>query len=396
MNPFEKDEASCGRMEVVPTRALRLLGPVMAGHESSSLESGQQGHGPPNQHDRLLIARKLLASNWAAQDGGLAGRDRAGEADMVAQRLVQQASAAMQRLVGDGATASLSIAQVMALESVMHVRGRPSLRIEDNSIESLTEAKHPGSGIWRLFLTQHETALVTSAAAAGAVVVKDNYSSRPHWVQGTVWLIRPDLAITNRHVLFPPQGLRLARRRPEQLTAARLKSDVTVTLDFALDNGTKRDIGYRIQEILFVSQESDPIDIAVLQVERIVNPAQPSPTPLHVVDATVDEWDMNRIFVIGHPGKVQAVPSDVAAVFGDPDELKRVSFGELLDPDPQRTQDLVYDASTIGGFSGGCVLGFHDSPRVVALHYWGDPTRGNRAIMATALRAHAVNQILKI
>jgi len=396
MNPVEKDEASCGRMEVVPSRALRLLGPVTAGQESSSLESGQQGHGPPNQGDRVLIARKLLASDWAVQDGGLAGRDRTGEADMVAERLVQQASAAMHRLVGDGEKASLSIDQVMALESVMHVRGRPSLRIEDNSIETMTDAKHPGSGIWRVFLTQHETALVSSAAAAGAVVVKDNYSSRPPWVQGTVWLIRPDIAITNRHVLFPPQGLRLARRRPDLLTAAKLKSDVTVALDFALDNGRKRDVGYRIQEILFVSVESDPIDIAVLRVERIANPAQPSPAPLQIVDETEDEWDMSRVFVIGHPGKVAAVPSDVAAVFGDPDERKRVSFGELLDPDPQHRQDLVYDASTIGGFSGGCVLGFHDSPRVVALHYWGDPTRGNRAIMATALRAHAANDILKI
>jgi len=115
------------------------------------------------------------------------------------------------------------------------------------------------------------------------------------------------------------------------------------------------------------------------------------PNPLALMR---EEFDSDYLYVMGHPGRVAEAPEEVLAVFGAPDERKRVSFGELMDEDPQRSQELLHDASTIGGYSGGCVLGFR-TREVAALHYWGDPVTGNRAFKMTALLAHEVGRFLR-
>jgi hypothetical protein len=55
--------------------------------------------------------------------------------------------------------------------------------------------------------------------------------------------------------------------------------------------------------------------------------------------------------------------------------------------------EILHDASTIGGYSGGCILAF-DTPGVIALHYYGHPLSGNRAFTAQTLRSHAVGKFL--
>jgi V8-like Glu-specific endopeptidase len=202
------------------------------------------------------------------------------------------------------------------------------------------------------------------------------------WVQGTAFLVAPDLALTNRHVLFPPfQGTRLARRVPGAMEA-KLKRAYDVNLDFAFDNGGDRDRRYRVVDVPFVAADNDPVDAALLKVERIDGAA---PRPLKVTK--MDVFDIDRLYVVGHPGRLSSVPDNVAAVFGTPDERKRVSFGWLMDNAQTNQIHAVHDASTIGGYSGGCVLGFADAS-VQALHFWGDAVNGNRAIVAAALRGH--------
>jgi hypothetical protein len=128
---------------------------------------------------------------------------------------------------------------------------------------------------------------------------------------------------------------------------------------------------------------------AIIRIE--ISPAVTQ--TLAPLSLAVETFDSDQLYVIGHPGRMRNVPEEVLAVFGTPNERKRVSFGELLDPDAERPSEILHDASTIGGYSGGCVLGF-GSPAVVALHYYGDPINGNRAITAEALKAHAVTRFL--
>ncbi|MFN6978421.1 MAG: trypsin-like serine peptidase, partial [Gemmobacter sp.] len=199
----------------------------------------------------------------------------------------------------------------------------------------------------------------------------------PSWVQGTAVLIAPGLALTNRHVLFPPAGgLALARRYPGTTRAA-LKPSLDVVLDFAHDDGTPgRGPRLAVTGIAFVAAPADPVDAALLTVAGAV----PAPLPV-AADAPPDD-----LYVIGHPGRMAGVPDDIWQVFGMPDERKRLSFGRLM---AVLGQDIVHDASTIGGYSGAAVSGFA-AAEVCALHYWGDPEAGNRAITAAALRAHGV------
>jgi hypothetical protein len=292
--------------------------------------------------------------------------------------------------LGRGATDDqITARDALALESVLRVRGRPALRIEGDTIEPIDDTKHPGSGMWRRYLDDFEDNVLFAAAATGAVVVSDPYSAPPEpWVQGSAWLVREDLVVTNRHVLFPPLGgMRLARRLL-QPTAARLKSDLSVTIDFAFDSGAARNGRYAVEGVEFVAEERDPVDVAILKVRRI---GDLRPLPLSLAPG---DFDQDYLYVMGHPGRMENVPDDVRAVFGDPDERKRASFGELMNADPRWPGELTYDASTIGGFSGGCVLGFH-AREVIGLHYYGDPLNGNRAVSAVTLAAHPAGALMR-
>lgn len=374
------------RLERAAPRARRFLAPRPAGSAEST---GQEGAGPrlgmPDEEDARLIARKLRQAAPAATS--LAGRDAAREADALAGTLVARARDAMLRLLGGAVDGALGAGEAQALEAVLHMRGRPALRVEGPRLESLDPVKHPGSEIWRSFLDDHEAALARVAGSTGAVRVRDRLAGATPWVQGSAWLAGGDRVVTNRHVLFPPPGgQRLARRRPGEPTAARLREQLEVQVDFAFDNGSPRAAALNVVEILYVSEEADPVDVAVLRLAVPMPELRPPPLIL-----ARTEFDADQLYVVGHPGRIATdlVPEAIQAVFGSPDERKRVSLGELMDPLAARPHDLVHDASTIGGYSGGCVLGLL-TQEVAGLHYYGDPESGNRAVLSTALLAHPV------
>ncbi len=367
-----------GRLEQAARRARRLLGTASGreGPEAAARGLTAPRSGPPDEEDERLIARQLQGSVAPEQ------------AKALAATLVDRARAVMARLTGGAVDGAVGARDALALEAVIHTRGRPALRFDATGIEPADEEKHPGSAIWRALLDQHRDTLLKVGAATGAVRVADTFGATPPWVQGTAWLAKPDIVVTNRHVLFPPFGQRLARRRAEAMTTAKLKSEFQIGIDLAFDHGDPRNLVLQASEVLYVAEEGDPVDIAVI---RVVPPADVSlPAPLSLAD---EEADTSQLYVIGHPGRLTTVPNDVQAVFGSPDERKRISMGELMDPDTRFPGDLIHDASTIGGYSGGCVAAFL-SPAIIGLHYYGDPENGNRAILSTALLRHPVRGFL--
>jgi hypothetical protein len=353
-----------------------------------ALESGGGGGGPPGEPDEKRIAAKLRDAARRRGPGPLPDANADADADRIAKSLVAEARGAVEQLENGASDGSLTPRQNMALEAVLHTRGRPALKIEEKGIEELDDTAHPGSGFWRSFLNDHEDDIFAVASAVGAVHVSAAFSAP--FVQGTAWLVRNDLVVTNRHVLFPKVGERLARRHDSDPLSARMKTGISVTIDFAFDNGAAgRKLQAAIVDVPFVSAESDPIDVAVIRIVPLTSVAAPKPLTVSAQPLAVDQ-----LYVVGHPGRMAAIPDEVNAVFGSPDERKRVSFGELMDSDATRPDELIHDASTIGGFSGGCVLAF-DSREVVGLHHFGDPTGGNRAFKSGALHAHAVGKFFK-
>jgi V8-like Glu-specific endopeptidase len=363
------------------SRARSLLGAPPGGAASATESSGRR-IGPPDDTDAQAIARQLRQAA-AATNAPVAGRDIVTESDRLAASIVERARAVMAELENGASLGSIDDEGAAALESVIRTRGRPALAVEGNRIEALDADKHPGSGFWRTALDDHEAQLVLVANATGAVTVVDTVTGKGPWVQGTAWLIKPDLVVTNRHVVFPPaaEGVRLAKRVAERPTEALIKGDYKVSIDFAFDDGPARTINCAVTGVPYVSAEGDAVDIAMLRITPVAG--------VSALSVATASSATKQLYVFGHPGRLTNVPDDVAAVFGTPNGRKRVSFGERMDADPARPGEIAHDASTIGGFSGGCVLAF-GSPDVTALHYYGDPVQGNRAITAATLRAHAV------
>jgi hypothetical protein len=389
--PRQIDERTGGRLERVAPRAFKLFaGPAGGMLESAGGEQQASGNaGPPNENDIKAIATQIKRAT--VPTAPMAGRDADREADAIAAALVARANEVLEQLRGGAPAGELSADSAYALEAVLRARGRPALNVEGNAIEAIVEQKHPGSDSWIEFRNQHEDDLVKVAGATGAVKVKDRMGLQRAWVQGTAWLIKPDLVMTNRHVLFPKLGMVLARRIPGATTTARFKSDLDISIDFAFDDRTPgRPFICPALDVVYVSEEADPTDVALIKIGPPADAAQKLATPLALANVAVD---YQYIYVVGHPGKMPKVPEKVLAVFGTPDERKRVSFGETMEPATPRQNEIVYDASTIGGFSGGCVLPFLTN-EVIGLHHYGDPLTGNRAFTAAALRAHAVARLL--
>ena len=369
------------RLASAASRARTLLGSRPSTSPAGATESSRSRSGPPDQADVQAIARQLKRARMETP-GGIPGRDPT-ELDRIAASLVERARAVMNRLESGASAGTIGEGDALALESVIRTRGRPALAIEGERIAAIESDKHPGSDFWRIPLNDHETQLVRVAGVTGAVMVHDTITGGPPEVRGTAWLIRSDLVVTNRHVLFPASRQnRLAKRLTGRSTEAAIKPDLQVMVDFAFDDGPPRMRRCLVTGVLYVSKDDDPVDVALLRIAGAAADA----SPLSLADNGLAS---RQLYLFGHPGVLRDVPDEVQAVFGTPNGRKRVCCGELMVAEPARPGELAHDASTIGGFSGGCVLVF-GSTDVTALHYYGDPLRGNRAITAGALRAHAV------
>lgn len=369
-------------MDNVAARARRLLSSTPAGAAGGASESSSARAGPPDAADAQAIARQLKR---VRRETAAAPSDSS-DLDRLAASLVERAQAAMKALEHGASPGTLTDDDTAALESVIRTRGRPALAIEWPRIQPIDSVRHPGSDFWRIPLNDHETQLVRVAGAAGAVTSRDTVTGAPAHVRGTAWLIRADLVVTNRHVIFPDTGPRLAKRGAGRPTDAALKPDFELMIDFAFDDGPARADRCLVTGVAYISEDSDPVDVAILRIAG---------TPADGVPLTVARaaGTSTQLYLFGHPGRLNGVPDEVQAVFGTPDGRKRVCFGQVMPADPAHPSEMAHDASTIGGFSGGCVLTF-GSTDVGGLHYYGDPVRGNRAITAQALLAHPVGAFL--
>lgn len=353
----------------VPLRAFKLLGGDTRARDRAR-ESSQFYLGPPDAVDAQAIQQGIIAD---LQLGRSAGRIEI--ADAVSQTLLSDAVSGWERLLHDGPHARLPDEELVALEAVMRTRGRPALRVKFDELETL--ALHPGGDIWRTAFRDYENDLV-DASARTAAVTADLWGTT---VFGSAWLVREDLAITNRHVLIPDTGPPLARRRVASPLTATPKRTVNPRLNFSHDDSGRPPVSYEILDVPYIASRADPADIALMRVQPLDGVRVPVTT---IASLEFDVWSPKRVFVIGHPGLLDDVPPEVQAVFGTPDGKKRVSFGEMLGRGGG--SDLRYDASTIGGYSGGLVGTFGEED-AIGLHYWGDATEGNRAVAAAMLHA---------
>jgi V8-like Glu-specific endopeptidase len=363
------DESFAGRLEITGTRARAFFGTGPGNTEAT--ESTEAGGGPPSAKDAAKLAKRI--ERGAAFDTATAR--------VMADEIVAQAHSAMEKLAEAANDSALSERDALALESVIHVRARPALRVRQNALESL--ANYPGSEIWQDFITDYEEKIMSTANVTGAVIVSVFGTGNPPWVQGSAWLIAENRVVTNRHVVFS-ERLKLAE--PDSADAMKLAKNVTIYIDFAYDDrNPAASVRRKVTGVRYVASFADPVDIAVLDIEGMSGV-----TPLKFQDDGVAA--PRNLFVVGHPAPMVQTPPAVQAVFGNPDGRKRVSFGKILDGPAEG--DLLHDASTVGGYSGAPVVGI-SSGMVAALHYYGQPSRANLAVKAEAILAHSVQRHLQ-
>jgi hypothetical protein len=361
-----------GRLEFTGARARFLLGtgPSTGGSPERTEGSGDEPR-PLDEEDAHRIAARIRAESGIAPDAALA----------MANDLVAQARAALGKK-------DLSELEALALESVMYVRGRPALRVVGQAGQRLEALDHfPGSELWQMFVADFEGAITKAASGTGGLFVDAPVTGNTRWLQGTVWLIGSDRVVTNRHVLLSQTAERLINVGDSELDA-KVRAGFHLDIEFAADDRSPaKPTPRQVKSVLYVSKESDPVDVAVLAIEPITELA-----PLKLAEA--GEKPPENLFVVGHPGLSLYLPDDVRAVFGKPDGKKRVSFGKLMAV-TQAGTEILHDASTVGGYSGAPVVGIR-SGLVAGLHFYGDPASGNIAVSAGALGKHPVSKFLAL
>ena len=359
-------EDLAGRFELTGARVRALLGTGASDARPGRAESTSSVPNAPNEDDAHRIAARIRAHSGTPSDAAL----------IIAKELVAQAQTALGKK-------QLSETEAFALESVIYVRGRPALRVLGSRLEGLDH--FPGSELWQTFIADFEDVITAAASTTGAVFVDAPTTGNPRWLQGSAWLIAVDRVVTNRHILLPQTSERLITVSDVERNA-RIRDGFRLDIEFSADDRTPAKRTTRtVTGVLYVSNETDPVDVAVLAIEPF---ADAPPLVLAKAGDAIPE----NLFVVGHPGLAMLVPDNVRAVFGNPDGKKRVSFGKLMAVMEAETQ-VLHDASTIGGYSGAPVVGIR-SGLVAGLHYYGDPNTGNIAVAAGALRKHPVSQFL--
>lgn len=363
-------EDLAGRLELAGARARAILGSVAFHGRTES--SGAGTGGEPGEDDAERIAARMRFEAGTDSEVALAS----------ARELVEQARNALRKIVEGVKGADLSETEAVALESVIHVRGRPPIRVLGDHLESLEH--YPGSELWQDFIADFEDRITAAASVTGGIFVDAFETGNPRWLQGSAWLIAPNRVVTNRHVLLPSNGEKLIKENGNELNAT-VREDFKIDIEFAADDRVPAaKVTRRVINVLYVAKPGDAVDVAVLAIEPYDS------KPLLLAEAAI--VPPKNLYVVGHPGLVESVPDEVKAVFGNPDGKKRVSFGQLLGV-LECGDTMVHDASTVGGYSGGPVMGISNG-LVVGLHYYGDPATGNLAVTAHALRKHGVYQYL--
>lgn len=364
------DEDSSGRLERLLAQNLRRLSHPSA--PQNGQESSREEGRPPDVQDAEGIAARIRATSSLSTEAAIA----------VANDIVDRATKALLKLAQNQRIADVKEEDAIALEAVLHVRGRPAIRVLDDHLESLKD--HPGSELWQEFISEYEGRIVSSSAATGAAIVRSVASGYPPWLQGSAWLAARDRVVTNRHVLLPDDPEKHTVRQVPGTAKMQLSGDYAIDIEFAADDRQPSDkIPRRVTNILYCAHPQDPLDIAILAIEPY-----DQVTPLKFANA--DESAPDNLFVVGHPALMANIPKEVLTVFGKLDGRKRVSFGKRLNV-AGLDGTLPYDASTVGGYSGAPVLGICEGG-VAGLHYYGNPAAGNLAIPAHMIRAHTAYQ----
>ena len=271
-------------------------------------------------------------------------------------------------LLRDGRTDEVSTDAAFAAESLVALVGRPAIQLRSGRLTNV-----PSS--WKSRLSPHVPAIETVARSVGRIEPA-GFPAIP--LIGTAFMVGPGILMTNRHVAEV-----IASEADGVWTFI---PSLEPRIDFRSEYGKSRPLEFTLVEVLEVSDRPE-IDLALLRVG--VAKGRRMPKPLRLAK-TYKPRTKAEVYVVGHPAFDAQAPDRQQElqrmVFQNVFDVKRVAPGELLPVDGGM---LTYDASTLGGNSGSCVVDL-ESGEVVGLHFGGTYLKANYAVPLWKLRTSAM------
>ena len=282
-----------------------------------------------------------------------------------------------------------------ATESLVIADGsRPVFFINSDSLV----AKGGPNGPFVDALTASSAAIASASLSVGRIET-DDLASPPDadvYYVGTAFLIAPNLAMTNRHVI--QEMVRVGDETGDG--PFRLAFDYWLNFDGQASGGKGRRVA--ISRVLyggegFIDRDGDVarLDMALLELGPPESVNFVKPTPLQLSSRRPSKG--SKVAVIGYPARPasvgdgetpsagQELQSVLVKVFDDRFGFKRCAVGQYTAVPAGLSADAMgrvvgHDASTLGGNSGSPLIELEAGQSLVsALHFLGEPRKSNYA-----------------
>lgn len=342
-------------------RAQRILQRSSGGTESVA---GSVGADPARAS--LLFEQARSRSGLDAPKAGI----EAAHAQL-ALAYLEEGRKALAEVATRGDAASLTQPQLIGLEAIVRLTGRPSFLVQNDTVSSV-----PADSEWAGPLTAASIRIRDVLQRVGRVNLPQ-YGG-PGYV-GTAFLVSSDIVMTNRHV-----AMTFAQAKAGG--AWSIGPGLTPSVDFKCEYQGTASLIFKVTGIVLI--HPDPlIDLALLRIAKhSEKESRPLPDPLFLGNDAADISPQRLVYVVGYPAyDPRNDGSAMNQIFGDVFFVKRFAPGDVMDKDDTRRQ-FTHDCSTLGGNSGSCVVDFIKH-RVFGLHFGGSYLVENRAVSVPMLHA---------
>jgi hypothetical protein len=267
--------------------------------------------------------------------------------------------------VGQDAVGELTPEEVLGLESVLLLYGRPAVLVSGGWLGSVPP-------LWNLLEDQREE---IELAQRGVGRIELLGHPEYDWA-GTAFLVNDALLMTTRRVaelFIENQGGRW-----------QFRPGITTWMNYRSSYQAAPDAGYRVRGIAGVH---DVYDLALLEVERPqLNGAAPAPLALAAQEPR--NLDGRPVYLIGYPVRDarRNEPEAVARIFRDVYNVKRVQPGQLRGTlNFHQVQFLRHDCAPLGQNAGAPLIDL-ETQQVIGLQTSGRYLEPATAVPLFALR----------
>ncbi len=270
------------------------------------------------------------------------------------------ASRAVGKLNAEGRDADLEPEELVGLEAIIQIEGRPAILILDGQFR-----KPPPE--WEADLEQARANIESTFPSVGRIEL----TGHPNldWA-GTGFLVAEDVVMTNRHV-----AQEFCRLGPDNGWA--FAPGMASNIDYIAEVGATAQSEFVLESVIGVH---DTFDLALFRVSRESTEGSTPPEPLTLAADLPDAGEGRKVYVVGYPawdGR-RNDPEIMLRIFSNTFNVKRLQPGEVRAVFEQESL-FHHDCSTLGGNSGSCVVDL-ETNKVIGLHFGGRYLEANQAV----------------